>query len=76
MHKRDEAGGVVRFKVTGGYPYREGLRKRGFQFDQLQHFWWLEVPIADTRTINDVEEFLKAADKIDTTNARWRALGQ
>lgn len=72
MHKHDHEAGVVRFKVTGGYPYREGLRANGFEFDRLRQYWWLEVPAADTELIEHICDFLKAADKIDATNAKWR----
>lgn len=74
MHKTDHDAGVVRFKVTGGYNYRAALRAQGFDFDRLKQNWRIEVPIHDEETILRIEEFLKAADKIDMAGAKWKKL--
>jgi hypothetical protein len=75
LRNTDEESDTVTFTALGGYDYRKGLRKLGFEFDGRERCWRICVPCADQATIDAIERFLRASEKIDKAAARWRQAG-
>lgn len=76
LKKTDEQAQVVRFKVLGGYEYREALRRHGFDFNRRQKFWFREVAFSEPDTMRSIEDFLRACDRLDQNAAKWRRLSE
>lgn len=69
----DSEAKTVTYTAFGGYNYRKGLAKLGFEFVGRERVWRITFSQDDKERMEAIEGFLKATEKFDMAEGRLKA---